>query len=70
MDRILRSHTKKMAASHIYDVNINFDESIEAWNSNKKKLPNGMYVYICEKQPCQRKCHSILKYCYLHRNTK
>jgi hypothetical protein len=70
MDRILRSHTKKMIASHIYEVNINFDESINAWNSNKKKLPNGMYVYICEKQPCKRKCHSSLKYCYLHRNTK
>ena len=31
------------------DNNINFDECINAWNENKKKIGNGMYVYICGK---------------------
>jgi hypothetical protein len=31
------------------DNKINFDECINAWNENKKKIGNGMYVYICGK---------------------
>ena len=26
---------------------IDFDEASKAWNSNKKKLDNGCYQYIC-----------------------
>ena len=31
----------------LYEVNINFDEAIESWRSNKKHIGNGTYKYIC-----------------------
>lgn len=36
------------------EVNINFDEAIEAWNKNKERLGNGNYKYISCYQ-CQGK---------------
>jgi hypothetical protein len=32
---------------HPLEVNIDFDEAIRANMINKKKLPNGMYQYVC-----------------------
>jgi hypothetical protein len=32
------------------DVCIDFDDAHNEWTSNKKKLPNGMYAYLCMKQ--------------------
>lgn len=31
-----------------YEVDINFDDASLAWKSNKKRLTNGTYVYICD----------------------
>jgi hypothetical protein len=37
-----RSQTPK------FNVEIDFDEASRAWNSNKKRVGTGTYVYICE----------------------
>jgi len=31
----------------IYEVSINFDDASLSWKSNKRKLKNGCYEYIC-----------------------
>lgn len=53
-----------------YEVNINFDEAQQAWMSNKKKLPNCTYVYVCgyitkKGTPCQNSQN-----CKLHKRLK
>lgn len=40
---------------------INFDDAHDEWVSNKRKLPNGMYEYLCLKplkngNKCQKAC--------------
>ena len=44
-----------------YDVDIDFDDAHDEWASNKKRGPNGTYVYICGKilksgKKCQQTC--------------
>jgi hypothetical protein len=44
----------------IYDVVIDFDDASRCWTSNKRRLKNGCYQYICGAQlkngnKCQRK---------------
>lgn len=44
-----------------FDVNIDFDDAHDEWVSNKKRGPNGTYVYICGKilksgKKCQQTC--------------
>ena len=48
-----------------------FDEASEAWMANKRKLDNGTYVYVCQKQTkvgkeCKRKCLIGKEYCKMH----
>lgn len=58
----------------IYEVNLNFDESINAWRENKKITGPGHYEYICI---CKTKSGSLCKNkplygqntCSVHRNT-
>jgi hypothetical protein len=56
-----------------YEVNIDFDEAISAWRSNKKSMGNGQYKYICitEKDgiKCGKVCYKELSYCWQHRNS-
>ena len=66
-----RSQTKKDNLA-LYEVNIDFDEASNLWNSNKKKLPNGCYSYVCgkkltnnnfcKKAPCKDNIH-----CHIHK---
>ena len=50
--------------THIYfpeNFEIDFDDAHDEWMSNKKRGPNGTYVYICgfvkqNHKLCQRKC--------------
>jgi hypothetical protein len=42
-----RSQTKLEQKSIYGDFVFDFDESIIAWNANKKKLNNGCYEYVC-----------------------
>ena len=42
-----RSQTK---LAPVYEVNIDFDYASKCWNSNKKRLENGCYAYICGKK--------------------
>ena len=44
----------------MYDVEIDFDDASSCWTSNKRRLKNGCYQYICGAQlkngnKCQRK---------------
>ena len=44
-----------------YETLIDFDDAHNGWIENKRKLPNGCYVYICGKilkngKKCQRSC--------------
>jgi len=55
----------------LYEVNINFDESIEAWRANKKHTGNGMYKYICcgitkTCKKCNRQPLTNYDYCKTH----
>ncbi len=63
--------TKSITA--LYQVNINFDESCEAWRANKKHTGNGMYKYICcgitkIGKKCNRLSLNNLDYCKTHKN--
>lgn len=54
-----------------YVVNIDFDEASEAWNANKKRMPNAMYKYIClgitkTGNACNRKPIAHTDYCSCH----
>ena len=39
--------TRSMSKIVEYKVNIDFDEASRYWHSNKKKLPNCCYQYVC-----------------------
>jgi len=41
-----RSQSKTVHFTEL-DVFIDFDEASAAWNSNKKRLSHGLYVYVC-----------------------
>ena len=80
MERNLRSSTKNNINNNnnkivpivpIYAVNIDFDESINSWNANKKKSKCGLYKYICESftktsKKCNRICYEDSHHCYQH----
>ena len=56
-----------------YEVNIDFDEAISAWRSNKKSMGNGQYKYICVAEKngikCGKVCYEELSYCWNHKNS-
>ena len=57
----------------IYDVNIDFDEASAAWKSNKRRIGDGCYRYVCAKKgkhnnECTAKCSPGLEYCRTHYN--
>lgn len=57
---------------NILEVNIDFDEAIREWRSNKKSNGNGQYKYICpimvKDKACGRSCYKNQDYCWIHRN--
>jgi hypothetical protein len=58
-----------------YEVNINFDEAIESWRTNKKHTGNGMYVYMCcgitkIGKKCNRQSLTNFDYCKMHMKNK
>lgn len=45
---LTRSQTRVLVHTNTeYEVNIDFDGAIAAWNANKKKFAQGYYKYIC-----------------------
>ena len=56
---------KENKKNDLYKVEINFDESSEAWRSNKKCICNGHYKYICiQKTKSGNQCkRESLKFC-------
>ena len=56
-----------------YEVNIDFDEAISAWRSNKKSMGNGQYKYICVAEKdgikCGKVCYKELSYCWNHKKS-
>jgi hypothetical protein len=58
----------------MYEYTINFDESIAAWNRNKKSMGNGYYKYICvhkktDDSICGKVCYKELEFCWSHRKS-
>jgi hypothetical protein len=62
---------------NILEVNIDFDEAINAWRSNKKSIGNGHYKYICQvivdknkdkNKNCERVCYKGTNKCWNHRS--
>jgi hypothetical protein len=56
-----------------YEVNIDFDEAISAWRTNKKSMGNGQYKYICVAEKdgikCGKVCYKELSYCWNHKKS-
>ena len=54
-----------------FEVNIDFDDAIKEWRSNKKSIGNGSYKYICPVTKnglnCGKSCYKELVYCWQHR---
>ena len=60
-------------------VEIDFDEASRQWNTNKRKIGNGQYQYICgavlknnqkNNQYCQRSHKSGYNRCFMHMNSQ
>ena len=72
MNMNTRSQTKKKHLNMtLYEVNINFDEAIDAWRANKKCIGNGQYKYICLQKTksgnqCKRESLNDYEYCFQH----
>jgi hypothetical protein len=59
----------------IYEVNLNFDESINTWRENKQQTGPGHYKYICvcktkSGTPCKNKPLIGHNTCVVHTNNK
>jgi len=62
---------KTRSQSREFEVNIDFDEASRLWNSNKKRLNNGCYEYVCGKPLenglfCKRKPKNS-QFCWVHK---
>ena len=51
------------------EVEIDFDEASRAWNANKKKVGNGMYIYVCGTKLKNGKHCQNSQACHLHKKT-
>jgi hypothetical protein len=65
-----RSQSKSVEVQEL-SVDIDFDGASEAWNSNKKKLANGCYQYVCGTKLanggfCKKKQHKNSMHCFMH----
>ena len=63
--------TRSQTRIPTYEVNIDFDEASRLWNSNKKKLPNCCYQYVCGYELnngnfCKNICLKNLDRCNQH----
>ena len=71
---VLLVSTYKEMPKSILEVNIDFDEAINAWRSNKKSIGNGHYKYICQvitpdkNKICERVCYKGTNKCWNHRS--
>jgi hypothetical protein len=70
-----RSQTKPLeltAPSFVkYEVDIDFDGALKAWQANKKSIGQSSYKYVCQKvgirgTNCKSKCLSGEHYCATH----
>jgi hypothetical protein len=68
----MKMKTRSQTKLAQFEVIIDFDEASLAWNSNKKKLNNGCYQYICcainkNGNNCSRKSMNNCDYCHNHK---
>lgn len=57
--------------SVLYTVVIDFDEASKEWNSNKRKIENGCYKYVCKHicksgEYCKREPRLGNEFCSTH----
>lgn len=46
----MQTRSQTRVAQKLYEVRIDFDSASKSWNSNKKRLENGCYSYLCGKK--------------------
>ncbi len=70
----LTNQLNKDIPKNTLEVNIDFDDAINAWRSNKKSLGNGHYKYICQvitiskNKICENSCYKGTNTCWIHRS--
>ena len=71
-EQIQQTYVTEYNNPGIYEVNIDFDEASEAWNSNKIRTSNGEYKYVCGEHNthtgkyCKRKLYGTSNKCRSH----
>jgi len=67
----MKTRSQSTNKSQQFEVDINFDEAMKEWRSNKKIIKNGCYKYICTLEKnglkCGKICYKELVYCWQHR---
>ena len=69
----LTNQPKEEMSKNTLEVNIDFDEAIKEWRSNKKSIGNGHYKYICQvitvgkNKICEKSCYKGTNTCWIHR---
>lgn len=69
----LTNQPKEDMSKNTLEVNIDFDEAIKEWRSNKKSIGNGHYKYVCQvitvnkNKICERSCYKETNTCWIHR---
>ena len=67
----MKTRSQQTNKSQQFEVNIDFDDAIKEWRSNKKSIGNGCYKYICpvtkNEKKCGKTCYKELLYCLQHR---
>lgn len=76
-DKEMPVNIQQNILKNLLEVNIDFDEAINAWRSNKKSVGNGHYKYICQvitpdknnkNKKCERVCYKGTNKCWNHRS--
>jgi hypothetical protein len=73
------TNNEKTPNKNILEVDIDFDEAIKEWRSNKKSVGNGQYKYLCQlidtkcikgtqNSVCERVCYKGTNKCWKHRS--
>jgi hypothetical protein len=69
----LTNQSSEDISKNTLEVNIDFDEGIKEWRSNKKSIGNGHYKYICQvitaskNKQCEKSCYKGTNTCWIHR---
>jgi len=69
----LTNERNEEISKNTLEVDIDFDEAIKEWRTNKKSIGNGHYKYICQviivskNKICEKSCYKGTNTCWIHR---